>query len=138
MQQQDENSNEPTSGPSCHSDPSNIKFHDILKTYHNDLLTAYYTRIGFKNYSRFSLTDFHFSVNFNFHEDYENIYLLTTLNEVLEAFTAMLREIKEQFDGDLDRIIYIILTLFEARVGQFVPHHHTLVCSFHRIRARLI
>ena len=30
------------------------------------------------------------------------------------------------------------LTLFEARVGQFVPHHHTLVCSFHRSRARLI
>ena len=131
MQQERENSNEHTAGPSrSQNDPSNIKFGDVLKTYHNDLLTAYYTRIGFKNYSRFSLTDFHFSVNFNFHEDYENIYLLTTLNEVLEAFTAMLREIKEQFDGDLDRIIYIILTLFEARVGQFVPQHHTSICHF--------
>ena len=27
------------------------------------------------------------------------------------------------------------LTQFEARVGQFVPHHHTFVCSFHRRRA---
>ena len=29
------------------------------------------------------------------------------------------------------------LTLFEARVGQFVPRYHTLVYTFHRSRARL-
>ena len=109
MQQQTENSNEPIAGPSSRNDPSNIKFRDILKTYNNDLLTAYYTRIGFKNHSRFWLTDFHFSVNFNFHEDYQNIYLLTALDEILEAFTSMLREIKEHFEGDLNRIIYITL-----------------------------
>ena len=92
MQQQRENSNEPIAGPSgIQNDPSNIKFRNVLKNYHNDLLTAYYTRIGFKNHSRFSLTDFHFSVNFNFHEDYEDMYLLTALNDVLEAFTSMLR-----------------------------------------------
>ena len=83
MQQQGENSNEPTAGPSRHSDPSNIKFCDILKTYHNDFLTAYYTRIGFKDNRRFWLTDFHFSVNFNFHEDYQDIYLLTALDKIL-------------------------------------------------------
>ena len=107
--QQVENSNEPTAGPSSRNDPSNIKFRDILKTYNNDLLTAYYTRIGFKNHFRFWLTDFQFSVNFNFHEDYQNIYLLTALDEILEAFTSMLREIKEHFEGDLNRIIYITL-----------------------------
>ena len=56
MQKHGENSKEPTAGPSrSHNDPSNIKFQDILKTYHNDLLTAYYTRIGFKHHSRFWL-----------------------------------------------------------------------------------
>ena len=41
MQLQTENSNEPIAGPSgIQNDPSNIKFRDVLKTYHNDLLTA--------------------------------------------------------------------------------------------------
>ena len=54
MQQERENSNEHTAGPSrSQNDPSNIKFGDVLKTYHNDLLTAYYTRIGFKDNHRF-------------------------------------------------------------------------------------
>ena len=30
-----------------------------------------------------------------------------------------------------------ILTLFEARQGQFDPQHHTYVCSFYSNRARL-
>ena len=32
---------------------------------------------------------------------------------------------------------FYILTLFEARQGQFDPQHHTYVCSFYSNRARL-
>ena len=77
-----------------------------------------YSRIRCKRWKTFSLSDFHFSLAIKLKKNPENLLLVSAMNSILSALTAIFDDLRQQFERDLNAkissatgIMYIYLML---------------------------
>lgn len=89
------------------AEPNIERYNKIV--YEDAELTVSYSRIAFRKLTTFALTDYHFNLKIDIKNKGENLLVVSALNGILEGMRANFEDLKEEYDGNLDREIYITM-----------------------------
>ena len=78
-----------------------------IATFENDTLKLSYRRVKFKNYQRFNVTDYNFSLKIDFKKKYQDVLMTTVLDGYLDGLRQTFAQVKRDFRHNLDRSMYV-------------------------------
>ena len=78
-----------------------------IATFENDTLKLSYRRVKFKNYQRFNVTDYNFSLKIDFKKKYQDVLMTTVLDGYLDGLRQIFERVKRDFRHNLDRNMYV-------------------------------
>ena len=85
----------------------NFTIGEEIASFENDTLKLSYRRVKFKNYQRFNVTDYNFSLKIDFKKKYQDVLMTTVLDGYLDGLRQIFERVKRDFRHNLDRNMYV-------------------------------